>query len=428
MNLPQAEQFLLSLHQIARPEYLVDRANPTHFLERMQKLLDLLGNPEQRIPHYIHVAGTSGKGSVCLMLESILRADKRRVGLFTSPGLNGPRSHFSLQGNIMPTADFIALVQKIKRALENYLTEFGADLPSYFEVLTALGLTYFAQQKVTWAILEVGLGGRYDSTNIIPHKDVAIITTIGLDHTAVLGKTKSAIAWQKAGIITTSAPVFTAESSAAIRAVFAKACQQHTANLIRVTPAHVNTFSTNTLFEQPHQSSNAALAAAVATHLEISPLRITKGLRQVKLSLRLEIINKKPLVIADGAHNPDKIRTTVRSLAPYRRYKKSAKLWLIIGFAGDKDIKSMITELATLHPDTIICTRFTTEKHRSALNPGLLAALLKKYLPRTKRHIFLDPEEALAFVRTQVKPADTLLITGSLFLASQLKNAWQGRR
>ncbi len=450
MDFQTAEKFLLSLHQITRPEYLVDRVHPQHFLARMQRLLDILENPERRIPHYIHVGGTSGKGSVCLMLESIWRArpkgyssgraGRQSVGLFTSPGLAGPSSHFKVNGKPIRQKLFAAGVATLKTALEEYLKRCPTDLPSYFEVLTALGLLLFAEQGVNWAILEVGLGGKYDSTNIIPHKDAAVITNIGLDHTAVLGKTKPLIALQKAGIITMPTLVFTSERSPLIRQIFLTECQKVGARLTVVAPPRRSIlyaldsrlpeamlqlragFRGNDTVQSEHQLVNADLARAVAEALGIAPSVIRRGLSTVRLPLRLEIMARRPLIIVDGAHNQDKMKTTVAGIQELRLKSamKHGKLYMIVGFAGDKALEPMIKSLAGLKPAAIACTRFTKETHRQAANPGRIYALAQRFMPGVSKKIWLDPVEALNFMLKKLSAEDTLLITGSLFLASEL--------
>ena len=165
-----------------------NRKNCEVYLKRLQFFLDLLGNPEKKIPHYIHVTGTSGKGSVCLMLDSILRADGRKVGVLTSPHASVLQERWAVDGKMVSEKNFTEIIEEIKQKLDEYIRKSQYDMISYYEVMTAIALYYFAKKKVEWAILEVGCGGRYDSTNVIPRKDVAVITNIGLDHTDILGE------------------------------------------------------------------------------------------------------------------------------------------------------------------------------------------------------------------------------------------------
>ncbi len=431
MTFLEAERWLLSLHSLARSEYLVDRRNPRYFLQRLQRFLNILGNPERRIPHYIHVAGTSGKGSTCLMLESIWRAGGKKTGLFTSPALNGPRSSFMVQGKIMSQADFVSEVKKIQRALTNYLKTYPLDPPSYFEILTALGLSYFAARRVAWAVLEVGLGGKYDSTNIIPYKDAAVITNIGLDHTAVLGKTTAKIAVQKAGIIISKAPVFSAERDPRIQQIIRRTALQHGAPFTLVAPAEKKSDANSSASQKLlapgiHQHTNARLARAVAAACGIPEPAIRRGLKRVHLPLRCEIVSRRPLIIIDGAHNPDKIHATTETVKMMR--SRPGKIYIIFGCAEDKTIGPMLTELSTLQPHSFVCTRFTAEHHRRSANPDTVYAFAKKKLGTRRVELYLDPSAALDSLLPKLGPSDTLLITGSLFLASELKNAWQRRR
>jgi len=234
MNQHQAEQFILSLSNIERKEYLSPYTQHDLYLKRLQFFLDLLGNPEKKIPHYIHVTGTSGKGSVCLMLDSILRADGRKVGTLTSPHASVIQERWTINGKMMTGKDFAEIVTEIKPKFDEYIRKSPYDMVSYFEIMTAIALYYFAKKKVEWAILEVGMGGRYDSTNVIPHKDIAVITNIGLDHTEVLGNTKEKIAYEKAGIIKRGCAVFTAEKNKKVLRVIEKECRKQKVKDIKI--------------------------------------------------------------------------------------------------------------------------------------------------------------------------------------------------
>jgi len=156
----------------------------------MQFFLDILGNPEKDIPHYIHVAGTSGKGSVCSFLQSMLQAEGYKTGLFVSPHPTSITERWWINNKAMSEKRFIEIVEYMMEALTVYLKTSPYDPPSFFDMTTAMGLYFFAQEHVTHAVIETGCGGRFDATNVIPYKDLAVITNIGLDHTEILGKTK----------------------------------------------------------------------------------------------------------------------------------------------------------------------------------------------------------------------------------------------
>ena len=441
MNAKQAEQFIVSLSNIGRKEYLSDKKNCSLYLKRLQFFLDLIGNPEKKIPHYIHVTGTSGKGSVCLMLDSILRASGKKVGTLTSPHASVIQERWTVNGRMMSGKDFAKVVTEIKPKFDEYIRKSPYDMVSYFEIMTAIALYFFAKQKVDWAILEVGMGGRYDSTNIIPYKDIAVITNIGLDHTDVLGDTKEKIAYEKAGIIKPGCTVFTSEKDKKVLSVIEEECKKdkvkfqislprRQAGDFRFQNIQSSILNLKSTISGRHQLSNAQLCTDIAQYLKIPNKAITAGLKRVKLPLRMEIVSKNPTIILDGAHNPDKMKTTISSI---NNLKSSIlNLHLIIGFSADKDTKQMIRQLATLKPQSIACTRQTQNTFRKVANPGTIAAQFKKLLPKTKIEVFLDPIDALNWslknesARRNLAPhgaraSDTILVTGSIFLSGEIR-------
>ena len=201
MTYQEAERYLLSLTNLPRQEYMTDTRQCVQYLKRLQFFLDLIGNPGKKIPHYIHVTGTSGKGSVCSYLSAILQANGKKTGLYVSPHPTYLRERWQIQHQPMSKKDFIRIVGELKPKLNEYLRQSPYSMVSFFDLTTAIALYYFAEQKVDWAVIEVGCGGRYDATNVIPRPDIGVITTIGLDHTEVLGTTKEKIAYEKIGII-----------------------------------------------------------------------------------------------------------------------------------------------------------------------------------------------------------------------------------
>lgn len=442
MNYASANKFLLSLYLLPRREYLKNPAECAWYLTRTQFLLNLLDNPEKKIQHYIHVAGTSGKGSVSLMLGAILRAAGKRTGTITSPGINGDISRTEINGQAITKSEFAIAVTKIKKALDKYKKESTYDIPSVFEILTVLSLLYFAQGKTGWAVIETGLGGRYDSTNVIPRKDIAIITNIGLDHTELLGKTKEKIAYEKAGIIKSGCRVFTAERDNKVLRVIKKECAKNEAALTRVSLASslpktndrpISTGITtrfvygNDTFSIPalgqHQIGNAMLAIEAARALRIPLPAIKRGLARVKLPLRMEVISLRPLIIMDGAHNPDKMITTVQTVKEIKKtIKQNNSVHLVVGFSADKNIAAMIKQLSTLKPATVACARFTGNNFRAAANPAGLERQFKKLLPRARIKTFLNPRRAFSWSRSQQQKNQLLLVTGSMYLSGELRH------
>ena len=443
MMYTEAYQFITSLNNVARKEYLKTAKDCQIYLDRLQLLLDLLGNPEKKIPHYIHVTGTSGKGSVCLMLGNILRASGKRTGILTSPSPDGLVGRTEINGVPMSKPDFARVVSTIKLALERYVAIGTFDIPSPFEILTALSLLYFAERSVSWAVVEVGLGGRYDSTNVIPYKDVAVITNIGLDHAELIGPTKQDIAYEKAGIIKPGCTVFTGEKNAAILNIIKQECRASGSPLILA-----NTFFETTTPKKPftvtftfdgteytlptlgnHQIGNAALCIEIARSLGIADAAIHKGLATVTLPIRMEVVSKKPLIILDGAHNPEKMKTTVETIHQLQAasHNKLPAIHLIVGFSADKNITTMIKQLASLRPTSVACTRFTQNIFRKTMNPIELAKLFKRAVPLSTVQAFLDPREALAWSKQRQKAGDGLLVTGSMYLSGELRSTFKIR-
>jgi len=470
MNYNQATKFILSWAKLGRKEYLKDLRQCEVYLKRLQFFLDLIGNPEKQIPHYIHVTGTSGKGSVCLMLDSILRTSKKFVGTMTSPEIGPTQTRWQVNGQAMNNAEFAKILTELKPKLDTYLTISPYDPISHFELMTAIGLYWFAKKKIKWAILEVGCGGRYDSANVIPHKDIAVITNIGLDHTEILGKTKAKIAYEKSGIIKPGCKVFTMERDKKLLKIFEKEIKKYKKNTKQILKTLTttsyklqvtnlkgtifkyqnNTYKLNTLGQ--HQVNNAILAIEVAKSLKISTSKIKLGLSKVKLPLRMEIISKKPLIILDGAHNPDKMETTVDAilslplvgggeegviekriiplfpprnlsrvyLGKGRERKVFHQLHLLIAFSADKNITQMLKQLATLKPTSIAITKFQSP-FKQAANPKDVEKLTKKYFKNTKIKTFNNPFTAFNWSKKDTIKSDILLITGSLYLAGEIQ-------
>jgi len=434
----EAEQFLYSLCNLPRQEYLTDQSQCKIYLKRLQFFLDILGNPEIKIPHYIHVTGTSGKGSVCHFLHSILVAANKHVGLTISPHPTYLTERWQVGQTQMTKKEFCSIVEVCKKALDIYARLSPYDTISFFELTTAIGLIYFARKKVDWAIVEVGCGGRYDATNIIPNKDIAIITTIGLDHTDILGQTKKQIAIEKAGIITPNCQVFTTVKTPTLVSIFKKECQKKKAKLTTVKiptqiPYRVTTSGTDFVYKGKnfrlrapgmHQIHNALLARAVAQAFQIKDNIIQKGLAKTKLPICFEIVSTRPLIILDGAHNVDKMKATVQTMSKIRKLQnigKLNKIHLILGFSGNKDIKTMLKLLLILDPDSIACTRNTIHPFRKVASPALLKQSIDKLNLKIKTELFLDPKTALLWSRKQMKRHDIMLITGSLFVSGELR-------
>lgn len=412
-------------------------------LERMRQLLALLGDPQDRL-RIIHIAGSKGKGSTSAMLASILQHQGYRVGLFTSPHLVAVEERIQVDRQPIPKNELAGLLTEIRAALP---TVFLDEL-TFFEIGTALGFLHFVRHQVDFAVVEVGLGGRFDSTNVCDPL-LAIITSISHDHTQVLGDTLAKIAFEKAGIIKPHRPVISGVRNPEARSVIEEISQARGALLRQVErdfsfehqPAQI---STN--LERPasalvttwrrvwpaltlgllgeHQASNAAVAVAAAEQLiergvAIRDRAVADGLARVTWPARLEVMAQRPLVLLDCAHNVASVRALVQavreSFPPPAR--DATRHFLIFGSNRDKDIAGMLDVLAPRF-ERIFLTSF---KGNQRCVPGdqLLA-----FLPadcRERSVPCIDAAHAWRLARAQAGPRDLICVAGSVFLAGELR-------
>jgi dihydrofolate synthase/folylpolyglutamate synthase len=364
-------------------------------LERMTKVLARLGDPHLKFKS-IHVAGTNGKGSVCAMLEAILREAGYKVGLYTSPHLFKPNERVKIQGDDISDWRLERGIEKVKKAGE------GLDLTT-FEILTCVAFDYFADHKVDVAVVEVGLGGRLDATNVITPL-VSVITNIDYDHTEYLGNTLREIATEKAGIIKPGVPVVTAEDKPEALEVIQKACQSKEAGCWVVgKEARIEARSQ---LLGPHQRRNEALAVKVAELLKIDRETIKRGIAKAFWPGRFQIISSEPVMIVDGAHNvagAQALKETIEEL------KIQVPLTLVLGIQGYKNIRGIVEVLAPLS-DNLIVTR---SSHPQAARPDEIAAKID----RGRVMILYSVKEAVEVARGLGRP---VLVTGSLFLVADV--------
>lgn len=298
-------------------------------LDRIQKALNILGNPQDDLK-YIHVAGTNGKGSVCTMLESILRNAGYKTGLYTSPHIFEYTERIKINGIDIPKEDFAELFEEVSN-INIHLTE--------FEVLTVMMFLYFKRNNVDIVILETGLGGRFDATNVIKTNLCSVITQIDLDHTERLGETKEKIAYEKAGIIKPNCPVITSMGYEAIR----DRADELNAMLIFVSPFVPPEFVDALALKGLHQIENLALVLTVINYLfkDIDENTIKEGLKQVKNPCRFEYFKDKNLII-DASHNPNGI-LALRNNLDY--YFPNEKRRFVFGCLKNKDYSKMMNIL-----------------------------------------------------------------------------------
>lgn len=444
MTYQEAYEYLDSLHNLPRQYHGKGNwQNSPTILRSVRLMLKMAGNPELKIPHYIHVTGTSGKGSVSMMVSQILRAQGFKVGLITSPHPTKITERWQINNCSMSEKDFVQMVIDLKPVWDEYIHSANFTFPSMVSLNTIIALYYFAKNKVDFAILEVACGGKNDGTNVIPHKDVAIITNIGLDHISILGNTKEQIAINKSGIITKGCNVITAERDPRIIKILEIAARKKKASSFEGIETDrygdkqlvaIKQDWNGTNFELDnvkyhlnnlgyHQIANAKVAIAAAKRLGITDKVIQAGLAATEFPIRFEVVSQKPYVILDGAHNADKVKATVLGVKNLKNKYKD--LHLLIGFSDNKDHGTFLKELLTLKPKSIACTRFTKNIFRKTADPKKLMAAALKINSKLKVAAFLDPEAALTWSQKQAKKDDLVLVTGSMFLSGELRSIFR---
>lgn len=415
-------------------------------LDRMQQLCRRLGDP-QRSFRGVLVAGTNGKGSICAMLYSMLRETTLRAGLYTSPhlehlrervrvwsgGPGAPRTHGD---DWINDAEFAEAVGEVRAAVDALRGPSGEDLPTYFEALTAAAFCHFRRRGVEVAVLEIGLGGRLDATNVI-EQTVSVFGPIALDHTDVLGDDPVLVAREKAGIIKPHQSVISVPQSEVVEEVLRATCDTHGVPLYlggRDITARVHAADLDGLeltltglrgvyedLELPlagrHQAENAAAAVAALESLSSTgvPHQIVRsGLAAVDWPGRMEVVHESPLVLMDGAHNPhaaEALSETIAACCPGRR------IHLLVGLSSDKWHDAVGRRLGTL----AVSATCTTSRHPRAMDPALLARRLAPFCPDV--HVMSDPADAYTYLLNAVPASDVIVVTGSLFLVGQLRAA-----
>lgn len=399
-------------------------------LSRVAALLEMLGNPEKNLS-MIHIAGTNGKGSTVAFTRSIFMQKGLKVASFTSPFIETFGERMSINAHPMPNHKLIAYVNLLLPLVEKLDADEKLTGITEFEIITAMGFKYFADEKVDIAVIEVGLGGLLDSTNVITPV-VSGITTIGLDHVDILGHTLEEIAAQKAGIIKPGVPVVTGNITHEALHVILNTARENVARLYQFKhDYHVEVeedekfsfFSENEALEHLeksllglHQVENAAMAIELAlvyaqrTGLSLSEEEIRQGIRMAFWPARMEKVAEHPLTILDGAHN---VHAMTRLLQNLKTEFTGKKITILFSAITTKDIKQMIEMLQTVENSHLILTTFDYPK---ALN---LADF--RYLEESGAELAQSWELALIKKRKVLDENDVLLITGSLYFSSQVR-------
>lgn len=411
-------------------------------LDRIRALLQLLGDPQRRL-RIIHVAGSKGKGSTSAMLASILQQAGYRTGLFTSPHLTRVEERIQIDGAPITADELTGLMEEVERAVAVLDRGVLSRPVTFFDIVTALGFLHFVQRRVEVAVVEVGLGGRFDSTNVcLPL--VSVITSISLDHTQQLGTELAAIAMEKAGIVKPGRPLVSGVTGPEPRAVIARICRERRAPLrelasdfqVNDQPAHIG-------FERDrrptvvirtarrvwptmelgligaHQAANAALVVAGVELLQdeglhISDRAVAAGLQSVQWPARMEIVGRQPLVVLDCAHNVASAQALVETLAvsfPAGRKR------LVFAVSSDKDVPGILHVLAP-HFVHLHLTRFGSSSR--SVDPAQLAEMLRQ-ISAVPFSTHDQARDAWLAARAAADPEDLICVTGSVFLAGELR-------
>ena len=430
MDYQQALDYIYSLidyEKVPRPR---DAAN--YDLRRMDELLGRLDNPHLQAKS-VHIAGSKGKGSVAAMIASVLTASGYTTGLFTSPHLHIFNERIRVDGELISEAELASLVERLKPEVEAVNRKATYGQLTTFELMTALAFTYFELKGVDFQVIEVGLGGRLDATNVI-HPEVCIITSISFDHTEVLGNTLAEIAAEKAGIIKPDSIVVASPHVDEVDRVIEQTCLTCQVELVRVgsdvtwqslsfdssrqslrVQGRLASYELSIPLLGQHQLENAATAVAalevlVEKGFHISGDSITKGLAQVNWPGRLQVLSRRPLIVVDGAHNPDSARKLKQSLEQYFDFDRAI---LIIGVSSDKDIAGIATELASLFDKVIV----THSAHPRAMATAPIVAEFSQHGVEAQEAD--DISTALSLALTLAGEKDLICVTGSLFVVAE---------
>lgn len=410
-------EFIEGLSNIPRKNYLLGGNDRSIFINRIKKFLNLLGDPQDKLK-FVHIAGTSGKGTTVNLLHNMILDAGLKVASYTSPFATTTIEKVRVNEKFISPKDLHEILEnKIKPALDEYILKYKDDPISYFETWLAIALLHFETQKCDWVVLEAGLGGQHDATNVIKNTKMAAITNIGLDHTEVLGNSKEKIATDKAGIIKKNCLFLTTEKNKKLQNIFHRKCQKEKAWHMTLDNLTEN-YKLSEYFDTPKQKDNLNLVLNILSVLKIKPQKTQKVINDFKLICRQEIIQKNPMVILDGSHNKDKLDNLINFLEK-QNYRK---LHLIIGFSFDKNFRASFKKLLAMS-DSLHITRFIVSGRKTAD----LRALYKtadSTNPKLAKQIYNDPYQALAGALKKAGKNDLVLVTGSFFLAGELRKNW----
>lgn len=419
---------------------------PDFNLERVEELLSQVGSPHKGLAA-VHVAGTKGKGSTATMIARFLNEAGLKVGLFTSPHLIHLEERIRVNDKLIGRDDVRRLLGRLRPYIEKERQRDPLLAPTFFETITALALMYFRDVGVDWAVLEVGMGGRLDATNVI-RPNVSVITGIGLDHTDMLGKTLGQIAREKAGIIKEGVPVVSSPQPPEVLGPIENKCTESGARLYLVgreieifdrkglgpdgVTCGIKTWQrTYNNLQLPllgdHQVENLATAVGAVEVLARSGGGLSwnetvaaEALRSLQCPARIEVVSNRPLVVLDTAHNVSSMRALADTLKEAVNFDR---LILILGLSVDKDFHGIFKEIVPMAHRVIL----TAPDFPRSAPPGLLAERIGTHLrDGGEATVADDPRDALKEARKLARPEDCICITGSFYLAGRIKELLEG--
>ena len=406
-------------------------------LENASEFLSRIGNPQDDFKS-IHVTGTNGKGSVCAFTAEILEKHGLKVGLYTSPHLVDFRERIKINGLDIPESDVVRIATELRTEMESMASESGEKQLTFFEFTTGLAFKYFSEQRVDMVVAEVGMGGRLDATNVLK-PEVAAITRIGLEHTNYLGTTIPEIAREKAGIVKAGANVITCERNPDALAVISNACDKKGVNLRRIDSEFridkVRQSIDGTQFDYTgdrkleglstrllgkYQAENAATALAIFDELatkgiSVSEADIREGLLATRWPGRLDVVSRKPLVILDGSHNPDGVRTTIGVFNDLRL----TQLTYVLGCMDDKDARGIVKAIAPTAAKIVS----TQARYKRALDVQKLSEIVREEF-RGTHEMCEDSREAFNKGIEEIEGRG-LCVIGSLYLVGEAIQWWR---
>lgn len=404
-------------------------------LERTEKLLELLENPHKRL-RCIHIAGTNGKGSTTAMISAVLKEAGYKVGMYTSPYIEEFEERIQINNYNIPKDDLSHIITKVANVVEK-VENMGYGNPTEFEIITVAMFYYFCLKKVDFAVIEVGLGGRLDSTNVL-EPILSIITSISYDHMNILGETLEKIAYEKAGIIK-KAPVIIYPQKKESEKIIEKVCKEKKSELIKVEDNLINvkreiiqknigqqsfklktkedTYNICLSLLGEHQIKNCivvilAIEKLIKLGIKIEKIYIISALKKVKWPARLEIVNKNPLTVIDGAHNMEGIEGLKNNVNKYFKYNK---LILILGILKDKQVEDMIKTLVPL-ADRVLTV--TPHNDRGESSKELMHIALKY---NNNCEYLEDYKECYNKGKSYYEEGDMILICGSLYMVGDMR-------